>query len=143
MSLGWKDAKHEYIAAKVTKSNYAAAGGTVYLHRGEHGVLEYHEPQEAHNATHVDRIKIVVHLLKDAAALGQTYSKTSFAKCHGGKNGLFKIGINMVERLINKTIAEGFVRQGPPPGRVLELTGKPTEIAKAKMVTAGHANGGT
>jgi hypothetical protein len=45
------DAKHEYIAAKATKSNYAPAGGTVFLRRGEHGVLTYHEPSEAHRAT--------------------------------------------------------------------------------------------
>jgi hypothetical protein len=41
------------------------------------------------------------------------------------------MGINMVERLINKTIAEGFLTQGPAPARSLQVTRKPTEIAKA------------
>ena len=129
-----EDAKHEYIAAKVTKSNYAPAGGTVFLRRGEHGVLTYHETQEAHSTAYVNRINIVVELVKQNAGKGKAYSKTSFARCHGGKRGLLNMGINKVEWLIDKLIVEGFLTQGPAPAMSLQLTGKPTEIAKAKVV---------
>ena len=44
------------------------------------------------------------------------------------------MGINMLERLIDKTVADGFLSQGPAPARILQATVKPTEIAKAKVV---------
>jgi hypothetical protein len=129
-----KDSKHEYITVKVTKSNYAPAGGTVCLHRGDHGVLTFHEPRPAQSAARTDRIAQLVGLVRDDAARGHAYSKSSLAKRYGGTAGRFKMGFNMVERLISETIAEGFLTQGPAPLRILQVTGKPTEIAKAKVV---------
>jgi hypothetical protein len=132
--LGIEEAKHEYITVKVTKSNYAPAGGTVYLHRGEHGVLTFHEPRPAQSAARADRMAQLVGLVRDDAAKGHPYSKSSLAKRYGGASGPFKTGINKLEKLIDEAVVEGFLVQAPGHARHLVPSDKPTEIAKAKVV---------
>ena len=109
-------------------------GGTVYLRRGEQGVLTYHAPQEAQRAARADRIGQLVGLVQDDVARKCIYSKSSLAKRHGGTEGPFKMGINRLERLIDEAIVEGFLVQAPGHARHLVPTDKPTEIAKAKVV---------
>lgn len=128
------DAKYGYITAKVTKSNYAPMGGTVYLRRGEHGVLTYYAPQEAQRAAQGDRIELLVQLVRDASAKGAAFSKTALAKFLGGGEGPFNIGINKVDQLIERAITEGFLARAPGHARHLVPTGKAAEIGKAKVV---------
>ena len=132
-----EDAKHEYIAAKVTKSNYAAAGGTVFLHRGVNGVLDYHEPQQAHRATQAERFELLVRLIREDELKGYLHSKTVLARHFGGLDGPFKLGINKVERLIDFAIADGYLKQEPGNARIVRATGKAVQlplIAKAQVV---------
>ena len=81
------DTRHEYIAVKVTKSNYAPRGGTEYLRRGDCGVLTHHEPEAAQCYAQADRIRQLVQLVRDEAATGHRYSKSSFADRFGGRAG--------------------------------------------------------
>lgn len=124
--------KEEYIAVKITKSNYAPAGGTVFLHRGEQGVLAYHEPQGAHHAVQEERFKLLVQLVRDEELNGQFHSKTGLARRFGGVDGPFKLGINKVESLIDFAIADGFLKQQSGTARTLRATGNPGAVAAAK-----------
>jgi len=138
-----EDAKHEYIAAKVTKSNYATAGGTVFLRRGEQGVLTYHEPSEAHRATQADRLLLLVQIVREEAARKKFFSKSSFADFFGGTNGNFGMGIMKLGRLIDGAIAAGVIVQEPGSGRHLRATDKPVPGAKATVPIDGHVDGDT
>jgi AAA domain len=139
-----KDAKHKYIAAKVTKSNYAPMGDTVYLRRGEHdGVLTYQEPQEAHRVTQADHFKLLVQLVREDDAKGYAHSKSSLARKYGGTEGPFKVGINRLERLIDYAIADGYLRQERGNARILHATDKPVGDGNGNGGAAGHVHGGT
>jgi RecA-family ATPase len=135
--------KHEYIAAKITKSNYAPAGGMVFLRRGEQGVLTYHEPSKAHRATQAVRLSLLVQVVREEAANKKFYSKSSFADRYGDPKGLFTMGKNKLGGLIDGALAAGVLVQEPGSGRHLRATEKSAAVAEAKVPSAGHVHEGT
>jgi hypothetical protein len=136
------DVRHEYLSAKVTKNNYGPSGDTVFLHRETHGVLAFHDHQGTQRTGELDRMRLLVETVKQCSDRGQAYSKSTFAKAFGDASGEFKMGINALDRLITKAIAEGYVQQSSDQRRHLTVTGKPVGIAKAK-VPDRHVHGGS
>ena len=135
--------KHEFLSAKVTKNNYAPSGEAVNLRRGDAGVLIYHDATHAQSATDTDRMRLLIQLVRDNAVKQMMVSKTKFAKHYGDPKGVFKMGMNKLDALIGKALAEGYLTQGPLPQRYLIATDKQVGIAKAKVPTASHAHDGT
>jgi RecA-family ATPase len=132
--LGLTEMKTNYVAVKVTKSNYARMGDVVFLQRGEHGVLTYHEPQQAQRDASADRVDLMRQLLRGDAEKGRRHSKSGFAKHYSGTDGPFKMGQNRLEKLIGNAIDEGYLLQEKRRPNILSPTDKPSRIVKAKIV---------
>jgi RecA-family ATPase len=135
--------RHEYLAAKVTKNNYGPSGETVFLHRETHGVLAFHNQQETQRTSELERLKLLVATIREQAAAGKPYSKSSFSKAYGSPEGLFKLGVNALDALIARAVEQGYLTLSSGRARHLVSTDKPIGIVKAKLPGGGYAHGGS
>jgi hypothetical protein len=63
--------------------------------------------------------------IREQAAAQKLYSKSSFSKAYGGRQGPFKQGVNALDALVTKAVMAGYLTQSPDVGRHLVATDKP------------------
>ena len=63
---------------------------------------------------------MLIQVVRDNAAKQMMASKSKFAKLYGNPKGAFKMGMNKLDALIGKAVAEGYLSQGPLPQRSLD-----------------------
>jgi hypothetical protein len=111
--------RHMYLSATVTKSNYAPPQPTLYLKRGEGGIL-----LKADLAERVKRKEetITLQIVQKIAASEDQFSARSFANTFCGEGGIFGIGQNKLVQCVNQAIGHGYLKKDGTPRGLLCVT---------------------
>jgi len=123
--------RHLYLSATITKSNYAPPQPTVYLKRGEGGVLTKTSLNDAVGKKGGDILLQIVARVRDDARNGEPLSAEKFEKKYGGKNNVFSIGATALRGFIRQAIDDAGYLTNAPVGRERPLV--VTESGRAAL----------
>jgi len=121
----------KFLVAKITKTNYTAAGEPLYLRRDDEGRLFRVDVDEQKQSLDETQLVLLVEVVHEEAARKHLYSKSSFATAYGGRSQIFHLGQSALKRLIDRAVLEGRLEVVPGKEKLLRRV---EPIGKAKIV---------
>ncbi len=108
-----KERKREYLEVSVSKNNYGPLQpDRLFLHRGEHGVLQYVHPSGLHDKLD-DEVGPVVAVIGSQFKTGKVYSRSEL-KTHGKALGI-ALSHNALRKAIDRAIQKDLLIEVPRP----------------------------
>lgn len=101
--------RHMYLSVTVTKNNYAPPQPTVYLKRGEGGVLTKTSLNNVGGKNDGNLQLQILARVRDIARDGEPLSAEQFQKEFGGKTNVFSVGVMALRGVIRQALDAGLL----------------------------------